>query len=141
MKKRILLFTISLLSACNNQQQQPVEQLQETIRVHNIPINVITPQNGVPIDFEKKEFQEAKTFFDKIQQVAKVTRAYYIYPEPSCYTRGSGRYSTKECHQGLVEKTCFFSEYGATQSFFDKTFKRTAVIGKPQIHRTSEKRT
>ena len=54
MKKRILLFTISLLSACNNQQQQPVEQLQETIRVHNIPINVITPQNGVPIDFEKK---------------------------------------------------------------------------------------
>jgi lipoprotein len=107
MKKRILLFTISLLSACNNQQQQPVEPLQETIRVHNILINVITPQNGVPIDFEKKEFQEAKTFFDKIQQVAKVARAYYIYPEPSCYTRGSGRYSTKECHQGLVEKTCF----------------------------------
>ena len=68
MKKRILFFTISLLSACNNQQQQPVEPLQETIRVHNIPINVITPQNGVPIDFEKKEFQEAKTFFDKIQK-------------------------------------------------------------------------
>lgn len=107
MKKRILLFTISLLSACNNQQQQPVEPLQETIRVHNIPINVITPQNGVPIDFEKKEFQEAKTFFDKIQKVAKVARAYYIYPEPSCYTRGNGRYSTKECHPGLVEKTCF----------------------------------
>lgn len=55
MKKRILLFTISLLSACNNQQQQPVEPLQETIRVNNIPINVITPQNGVPIDFEKKK--------------------------------------------------------------------------------------
>ena len=63
MKKRILLFTISLLSACNNQQQQPVEQLQETIRVHNIPINVITPQNGVPIDFEKKRISRSKNIF------------------------------------------------------------------------------
>lgn len=63
MKKRMLLFTISLLSACNNQQQQPVEPLQETIRVHNIPINVITPQNGVPIDFEKKKnFKKQKHF-------------------------------------------------------------------------------
>lgn len=62
MKKRILLFTISLLSACNNQQQQPVEPLQETIRVHNILINVITPQNGVPIDFEKKNFKKQKHF-------------------------------------------------------------------------------
>lgn len=62
MKQRILLFAISLLSACNNQQQQPVEPVQEAIQVHNIPINVITPQNGVPIDFEKKEFQEVKNF-------------------------------------------------------------------------------
>lgn len=107
MKQRILLFAISLLSACNNQQQQPVEPLQETIQVHNIPINVVTPQNGVPIDFEKKEFQEVKKFFDQIQQVGKVARAYYIYPEPSCNTRGSGRYSTKVCSPGLVEKTCF----------------------------------
>lgn len=107
MKKRILLFTISLLSACNNQQQQPVKPVQEAIQVHNIPINVITPQNGVPIDFEKKEFQEVKKFFDQIQQVGKVARAYYIYPEPSCNTRGSGRYSTKVCSPGLVEKTCF----------------------------------
>ena len=65
MKQRMLLFAISLLSACNNQQQQPVEPLQETIQVHNISINVITPQNGVPIDFEKKEFQEVKKFFDQ----------------------------------------------------------------------------
>ena len=107
MKQRILLFAISLLSACNNQQQQPVEPVQEAIQVHNIPINVITPQNGVPIDFEKKEFQEVKKFFDQIQQVGKVARAYYIYPEPSCNTRGSGRYSTKVCSPGLVEKTCF----------------------------------
>ena len=107
MKQRILLFAISLLSACNNQQQQPVELVQEAIQVHNIPINVITPQNGVPIDFEKKEFQEVKKFFDQIQQVGKVARAYYIYPEPSCNTRGSGRYSTKVCSPGLVEKTCF----------------------------------
>ena len=107
MKQRMLFFAISLLSACNNQQQQPVEPLQETIQVHNIPINVITPQNGVPIDFEKKEFQEVKKFFDQIQQVGKVARAYYIYPEPSCNTRGSGRYSTKVCSPGLVEKTCF----------------------------------
>ena len=107
MKQRMLLFAISLLSACNNQQQQPVEPLQETIQVHNISINVITPQNGVPIDFEKKEFQEVKKFFDQIQQVGKVARAYYIYPEPSCNTRGSGRYSTKVCSPGLVEKTCF----------------------------------
>ena len=63
MKQRMLLFAISLLSACNNQQQQPVEPLQETIQVHNISINVITPQNGVPIDFEKKEFQEVKKIF------------------------------------------------------------------------------
>lgn len=63
MKKRILFFTISLLSACNNQQQQPVEPLQETIRVHNIPINVITPQNGVPIDFEKKRISRSKNIF------------------------------------------------------------------------------
>lgn len=68
---------------------------------------MITPQNGVPIDFEKKEFQEVKKFFDQIQQVGKVARAYYIYPEPSCNTRGSGRYSTKVCSPGLVEKTCF----------------------------------
>ena len=54
MKQRMLLFAISLLSACNNQQQQPVEPLQETIQVHNISINVINPQNGVPIVFEKK---------------------------------------------------------------------------------------
>lgn len=107
MKQRMLLFAISLLSACNNQQQQPVEPVQEVIQVHNILINVITPQNGVPIDFEKKEFQEVKKFFDQIQQVGKVARAYYIYPEPSCNTRGSGRYSTKVCSQGLVEKTCF----------------------------------
>lgn len=107
MKQRILLFAISLLSACNNQQQQPVEPVQEAIQVHNIPINVITPQNGVPIDFEKKEFQEVKKFFDQIQQVGKVARAYYIYPEPSCNTGGSGRYSTKVCYPGLVEKTCF----------------------------------
>ena len=107
MKQRMLLFAISLLSACNNQQQQPVEPVQEVIQVHNIPINVITPQNGVPIDFEKKEFQEVKKFFDQIQQVGKVARAYYIYPEPSCNTRGSGRYSTKVCSPGLVEKTCF----------------------------------
>lgn len=107
MKQRILLFAISLLSACNNQQQQPVELVQEAIQVHNIPINVITPQNGVPIDFEKKEFQEVKKFFDQIHQVGKVARAYYIYPEPSCNTRGSGRYSTKVCSPGLVEKTCF----------------------------------
>lgn len=107
MKQMILLFAISLLSACNNQQQQPVEPVQEAIQVHNIPINVITPQNGVPIDFEKKEFQEVKKFFDQIQQVGKVARAYYIYPEPSCNTRGSGRYSTKVCSPGLVEKTCF----------------------------------
>ncbi|WP_308880999.1 hypothetical protein [Neisseria subflava] len=107
MKQRMLLFAISLLSACNNQQQQPVEPVQEAIQVHNIPINVITPQNGVPIDFEKKEFQEVKKFFDQIQQVGKVARAYYIYPEPSCNTRGSGRYSTKVCSPGLVEKTCF----------------------------------
>ena len=107
MKQRMLLFAISLLSACNNQQQQPVELVQEAIQVHNIPINVITPQNGVPIDFEKKEFQEVKKFFDQIQQVGKVARAYYIYPEPSCNTRGSGRYSTKVCSPGLVEKTCF----------------------------------
>lgn len=107
MKQRMLLFAISLLSACNNQQQQPVEPLQETIQVHNISINVITPQNGVPIDFEKKEFQEVKKFFDQIQQVGKVARAYYIYPEPSCNTRGSGRYSTKVCSPGLVEKHVF----------------------------------
>lgn len=107
MKQRMLLFAISLLSACNNQQQQPVEPVQKAIQVHNIPINVITPQNGVPIDFEKKEFQEVKKFFDQIQQVGKVARAYYIYPEPSCNTRGSGRYSTKVCSPGLVEKTCF----------------------------------
>ena len=108
MKQRMLLFAISLLSACNNQQQQPIEPVQEAIQVHNIPINVITPQNGVPIDFEKKkEFQEVKKFFDQIQQVGKVARAYYIYPEPSCNTRGSGRYSTKVCSPGLVEKTCF----------------------------------
>lgn len=107
MKQRMLLFAISLLSACNNQQQQPVEPVQEAIQVHNIPINVITPQKGVPIDFEKKEFQEVKKFFDQIQQVGKVARAYYIYPEPSCNTRGSGRYSTKVCSPGLVEKTCF----------------------------------
>lgn len=107
MKQRMLLFAISLLSACNNQQQQPVEPLQETIQVHNISINVITPQNGVPIDFEKKEFQEVKKFFDQIQQVGKVARAYYIYPEPSCNTGGGGRYSTKVCSPGLVETTCF----------------------------------
>lgn len=69
MKKRILLFTISLLSACNNQQQQPVEPLQETIRVHNIPINVITPQNGVPIDFEKKKnFKKQKHFSTRFRK-------------------------------------------------------------------------
>ena len=63
MKQRMLLFAISLLSACNNQQQQPVEPLQETIQVHNISINVITPQNGVPIDFEKKRISRSKKIF------------------------------------------------------------------------------
>lgn len=63
MKQRILIYAISLLSACNNQHQQPVEPLQETIQVHNIPINVITPQNGVPIDFEKKRISRSKKIF------------------------------------------------------------------------------
>lgn len=63
MKQRMLLFAISLLSACNNQQQQPIEPVQEAIQVHNIPINVITPQNGVPIDFEKKRISRSKKIF------------------------------------------------------------------------------
>lgn len=101
--KKLTLALLLMLYGCNQEKIVPV---QETIQVQGIDIELISPENAIPLDIEDYYEQKKEMGFVMPREIIEMVGYYYFKLEPLCYYEGLGYSRRKKCYQGVTARIC-----------------------------------
>lgn len=109
------LVLLLMLYGCN-QEEEKIVPVQETVKVQGIDIELISPENAMPLDIEDYYEQKKEMGYVMPREIIEMVGYYYFKLEPLCYYEGLGYSRRKKCHQGVTARICSIESDNMTNS-------------------------